>query len=141
MTERLDRIERILEGLATSQQADEAWRSEFRADMDLLRQQQQATHQTTDSNTRAIAASREEAQQWFQEMRALTTSTARTAEANANAIAELRQSFEASIPDLVGMIQGLAQSLEAYRIEASADRAELRNLVERMYGDRTNGNN
>ena len=164
MTERLDRIERIIEATARTAEAnanaiaagaDEM--HELRAltasasrtaeananaiaagadEMHELRALTVSTARTAEANANAIAAGADE----MHELRALTVSTARTAEANANAIAEMKQSLEASIPDLVQMIQNLAQSFEASRVEAAADRAEMRRMIEAIYGDRINGN-
>jgi tRNA splicing ligase len=92
-------------------------------------EQQLSTQQIVDSNAKAIEASN-----------SVIASNSRAIEANSNAIAELRRlqsqllaELRSSVSDVVGMLTTQAE-------EAAADRAELRRMIEAMYGNRGNGN-
>jgi septal ring factor EnvC (AmiA/AmiB activator) len=67
-------------------------------------------------------------------------SNARAIEANSNAIAETRQTLAELGERLNDSIQDLTGMLITQVEQAAADRAEMRRMIEEMYGNRSNGN-
>jgi ElaB/YqjD/DUF883 family membrane-anchored ribosome-binding protein len=107
MTDRLDRIEAILEQLAATQAEHQ-------------QQFQQQQQETREEFQQQLQESREEFQQQWQETRQIVESNARAIAANSSEIIELRRSqedFRASIEDIVGMITTQAEEAERDRIE------------------------
>ncbi|MBD2066216.1 hypothetical protein H6F93_01510 [Leptolyngbya sp. FACHB-671] len=67
-------------------------------------------------------------------------SNARAIEANSNALAETRRLLEESGQRTDEHIQDLTQMFFSQVELAAADRAEMRRMIEEMYGNRSNGN-
>ncbi|MBD1871237.1 hypothetical protein H6F95_28810 [Cyanobacteria bacterium FACHB-471] len=67
-------------------------------------------------------------------------SNARAIEANSNALAETRRLLEESGQRTSEHIQDLTQMFFSQVELAAADRAEMRRMIEEMYGNRSNGN-
>lgn len=67
-------------------------------------------------------------------------SNARAIKANSNALAETRRLLEESGQRTDEHIQDLTQMFFSQVELAAADRAEMRRMIEEMYGNRSNGN-
>ncbi|MBD2072088.1 hypothetical protein H6F93_31975 [Leptolyngbya sp. FACHB-671] len=67
-------------------------------------------------------------------------SNARAIEANSNALAETRRLLEESGQRTSEHIEDLTQMFFSHVEQADADRAEMRRMIEEMYGNRSNGN-
>jgi ABC-type transporter Mla subunit MlaD len=67
-------------------------------------------------------------------------SNARAIEANSSAIAQTRQTLAELGERLNDSVQDLTQMLITQVEQAAADRAEMRRMIEEMYGNRSNGN-
>lgn len=85
-----------------------------------------------------------ERQSTFQDQLEITQkiadSNARSTQANSTAISELRQSQTETLNELRSSVEDIIQMLTTQAEQASADRAELRRMIEAMYGQRRNGN-
>lgn len=152
-SDRLDRIERVLDNLAANLAEERERRLELHQDLDgeaerwaetiriiesntsFIAEQREAwveTRQIVESNARAIAANSDTAARQGEEMRASVAETRQLIESNARAIAAnsdtaARQGEEmrASITDLVSMITTQAD-------QAEIDRAEFRATVQQI---------
>ncbi|MDX2244165.1 MAG: hypothetical protein NW224_26120 [Leptolyngbyaceae cyanobacterium bins.302] len=119
MTDRLDRIEAILEQLAATQA--ENW--------------QQFQQQ--------LQESREEFQRQWQETRQIVESNARAIAANSSEIAEMRRAqddFRASIEDIVGMITTQVEEAERDRIEFRQTVQTILDALTRRFNSNGHGN-
>lgn len=67
-------------------------------------------------------------------------SNAKAIEANSNALAETRRLLEESGQRTSEHIEDLTRMFFSHVEQADADRAEMRRMIEEMYGNRSNGN-
>jgi type VII secretion effector (TIGR04197 family) len=126
--ERLDRIETILEAVATSHQNSLGRLDRLEGSYEASSQRLDRIEQIAASNATTIQAAGER----LKEIEAITLSNARAIAANSNAIAELRQRDEVvlaemrqNIADVVGMITTMGESFQQYADRAEQERAAL----------------
>jgi DNA-binding transcriptional MerR regulator len=141
-SDRLDRIERVLDNLSANLAEERERRLELRQDLDGEAERWAETirivesnTRLTESNARAIAEQREawaETRQFVEdhgmsiaEIRQLTESNARAIAANSDTAARQGEEMRASVTDLVSMITTQAE-------QAEIDRAEFRATVQQI---------
>lgn len=146
--DRLDRVERILAELAASQQAtaarvdrqfEEEREQRLESQNQFQRQLEEERQQRLESDRR-FEQRFERFSQELEETKKIADSNARSNQANSSAIAELNRSQTTILQELRAAVADLVDMLTTQAIEAGADRAELRRMIEAMYGQRSNGN-
>jgi CII-binding regulator of phage lambda lysogenization HflD len=126
--QRLDRIERVLETLASNQVAERDARLAMREDLELLYQTVRLSGENTDT---AIAQLTQRIDRLSEQMELLGENTNTAIAHLTERVDLLTEDFRASVQDLVGMIAQLAE-------DAERERAEIRQIWEYLL--RVSGN-
>lgn len=132
MTERLDRIERTLDILASNQVAERESRLSMREDLEILYQTVQLSAENTD---RGITQLTQRFEQLTSRFDGLVAETGRIL----NQLAERQTRTEAAVESLAVAVTRLTQNAEADQTRWRETQAEIRQIWEYLLSQRRNG--
>jgi peptidoglycan hydrolase CwlO-like protein len=121
MTERLDRIERILDNLATNQINERESRLSLREDLEIL---YQVVRQSGENTDRAINHLTEQVNNLAEQV---------------NNLAEQVDSLTGRVDNLTGAVEHLVENAQQDREQMRIMQAEIEQIWEYLMGQKTNG--